>query len=187
MRKAFPLVGVVCFPSSLSWLVLWICFCQRKSSKFAFWLRCDTYNSNAYLDIMTTFPEKALFCRRHLESTHTVFSDTRRLFEMKEKTRILKFSLTICGSSEVTQSCPTLCDLMDCILPGSSVHGFFQARVLEWVAISFSRGSNWPRDQTQVSHIGGRCFTIFATREIPWRRETLPTTVIWPERIPWTV
>ena len=44
--------------------------------------------------------------------------------------------------SEVTQLCPTLCDPMDCNLPGSSVHGIFQARVLEWVAISFSRGSS---------------------------------------------
>ena len=43
--------------------------------------------------------------------------------------------------SEVAQSCPTLCDPMDCSLPGSSVHGIFQARVLEWVAISFSRRS----------------------------------------------
>ena len=68
-------------------------------------------------------------------------------------------------SSEVTQSCPTLCDLMDCILPGSSIHGIFQARVLEWVAIFFSRESSWPRDQTQVSHIAGRCFTVFATKE----------------------
>ena len=57
---------------------------------------------------------------------------------------------------------------MDCSLPGSSVHGIFQARVLDWVAISFSRGSSWPRDQTQVSCIVGRCFTIWATREVPW-------------------
>ena len=42
------------------------------------------------------------------------------------------------SESEVTQSCPTLCDPMDCSLPGSSVHGIFQARVLEWVAIAFS-------------------------------------------------
>ena len=49
------------------------------------------------------------------------------------------------------QSCPTLCDPLDCSLPGSSVHGIFQARILEWVAISFSRGSSWPRDQTWVS------------------------------------
>ena len=50
------------------------------------------------------------------------------------------------SESEVAQSCPTLCDPMDCSPPGSSVHGIFQARVLEWVAISFSRGSSQPRD-----------------------------------------
>ena len=60
--------------------------------------------------------------------------------------------------SEVAQSCPTLWDPMDCSIPGSSVHGIFQARVLEWVAISFSRGSSRPRDRTRVSHIAGRCF-----------------------------
>ena len=53
--------------------------------------------------------------------------------------------------SEVAQSCPTLCDPMDCSLRGSSVHGIFQARILEWVAISFSKRSSRPRDQTQVS------------------------------------
>ena len=52
---------------------------------------------------------------------------------------------------EVAQSCPTLCGPIDCSPPESSVHGIFQARVLEWVAISFSRGSSRPRDQTQVS------------------------------------
>ena len=54
---------------------------------------------------------------------------------------------------------------MDCSLPDSSVRGIFQARVLEWVAISFSRGSSQPRDLTWVSHIAGRHFTIWATRE----------------------
>ena len=68
--------------------------------------------------------------------------------------------------SKVTQSCPTLCDPMGYGLPGSSVHGIFQARILEWVAISFSRGSSWPRDRTQVSCIAGRCFTLWATREV---------------------
>ena len=51
--------------------------------------------------------------------------------------------------SEVAQSGPTLSDPMDCSPPGSSIHGIFQARVLEWVAISFSRGSSQPRDQTR--------------------------------------
>ena len=60
--------------------------------------------------------------------------------------------------SEVAQSCLTLCDPMDCSLQCFSIHGIFQARVLEWVAISCSRGSSQPRDRTWVSHIVGRCF-----------------------------
>ena len=59
----------------------------------------------------------------------------------------------------VAQLCPTLCDPMDCNPPGSSVHEIFQARILEWVAISFSRGSSQPRDQTRVSCTAGRFFT----------------------------
>ena len=68
--------------------------------------------------------------------------------------------------SEMAQSCLTLCDPLDYSPPGSSVHGIFLARILEWVAISFSRRSSWPRDWTQVSHIVGRCFTLWATREV---------------------
>ena len=67
--------------------------------------------------------------------------------------------------SEVAQLCLTLCNPMDCSIPGSSVHGIFQARVLEWVAISFSRESSQPRDRTWVAHIAGRHFTIWATRD----------------------
>ena len=54
---------------------------------------------------------------------------------------------------------------MDCSPPGSSVHDIFQARVLEGVAISFSRASSWPRDRSLVFCIAGRCFTIWVTRE----------------------
>ena len=57
------------------------------------------------------------------------------------------------SETEVTQSCLTLCDPMDCSLPGSSVHGIFQTIVLEWIAISFLSGSSRPRDGTQVSCI----------------------------------
>ena len=57
------------------------------------------------------------------------------------------------------------CNLMDFSPPGSSVHGILQARILEWVAISFSRRSSQPRDRTWVSCITGRCFTNCATRE----------------------
>ena len=94
-----------------------------------------------------------------------------------------------------TQSCLTLCDPMDCSLPGSSLHGclgskvkvaqscptlcdpmdytvrgILQARILEWVAFPFSRGSSQPRDQIQVSHMAGGFFTSWATRETHGRR-----------------
>ena len=59
------------------------------------------------------------------------------------------------------------CDPMDCSLPGSSVHGILQARILEWAAISFSRGASWLRDWTLVSFIAGRFSAIWATREAP--------------------
>ena len=54
----------------------------------------------------------------------------------------------------------TLCDPINCSPPGFSVHGILQAKLLEWVAISFSRGFSRPRDQTQVFHFAGRFFTI---------------------------
>ena len=60
----------------------------------------------------------------------------------------------------VTQSCLTLCDPVDCSSSGSSVHGILQARILEWVAISFSRGSSQPGDGTHISCLVGRFFTI---------------------------
>ena len=106
------------------------------------------------------------------------------------------------------QSCPTLCGPMDCSPLGSSaygifqgrilvkvkviqlypilcdpmdyaVHGILQARILEWIAFPFSRGSSQPRDQTHVSHIAGRFFTICATREA-LSRVLFPTLGIFP-------
>ena len=69
-------------------------------------------------------------------------------------------NLTNVLSAKLLQSCPTFCDPMDCSPPGSSVHGILKARILEWVAIPFSRGSFQPKDQTWVSCIAGRLFTI---------------------------
>ena len=63
---------------------------------------------------------------------------------------------------------------MNCSPPGSSVHGILQARILEWVAMSFSRGSSWPRDWTWVSCIAGRVFTVQATREALFHRLAAP-------------
>ena len=72
----------------------------------------------------------------------------------------LLYFLPICGV-EVTQSCPTLCDPMDCSLPGSSVHGISQARTLEWVVIPFSRSSSLPRDRMNILKEN---FTILLTQ-----------------------
>ena len=63
-------------------------------------------------------------------------------------------------------SCVWFCDILDCRLPGSSVHGIFHARTLEWVAISFSRGSSQPKDQTRVSCIGRQARYHWATGKV---------------------
>ena len=79
--------------------------------------------------------------------------------------------------AKLLQSWTTLCNPMDCSLPGSSVNGILQARILEWVANSFSRGSSWPRDQTvslTPPALAGRFFTTSATWETSLlSRETL--------------
>ena len=92
------------------------------------------------------------------------------LWLKKKKKKPSPFESTNESESEVAQLCPILWDPMDCNLSGCSVHGIFQARVLEWIAISFSRGSSRPRNRTWVSCIAGRHFTIWATRE---------TNVLW--------
>ena len=87
--------------------------------------------------------------------------------------------------SEVAQSCLTLCVPMDCSLPGSSVHGIFQARILGWGAISFSRGSSQPRDWTWVSLTVDRHFTIWAIREVI--KNHLPMQGTWVRSLGWEV
>ena len=89
----------------------------------------------------------------------------------------------------VAQLCLILCNPMGCSLPGSFVHGIFQARILEWVAIPFSRGSFWPRDQTRVSctagrfydasHQGNQLLKVYCLNEqqnfcMPWSEESWP-------------
>ena len=83
---------------------------------------------------------------------------------------ILYTNVYLCMCS-VAKSCLTLWDPMDCSLPSSSVHGIFQARILEWIAISSSRGSSWLRVWTHVSCIsctGRRILYHWAAREAPW-------------------
>ena len=84
----------------------------------------------------------------------------------------------------VVQLCPTLWDPMDCSPPGSSVHRLLQARILEWVAIPFRRGSSPPRERTWVSCIAGRFFTVWAMREFPnlgreWDRRRQDDGISW--------
>ena len=99
-----------------------------------------------------------------------------KLFIDKELLSFMKVK----SESEFDQSYPTLCDPMDYSLPGSSLHGILQARVLEWIAISFSKGSSRPRDRTRVSRVPGRCFNLWATREAPsFMRPS------WMEESPW--
>ena len=70
----------------------------------------------------------------------------------------------------VVQLCLTLCNPMDGSLPGSSVHGILPARILEWVAILFSRGSSWPRDRTQVFSRAGRFLYSLSQHGSPWNK-----------------
>ena len=92
-----------------------------------------------------------------------------------------------CMGVQVTQSCPILCNPMDCSLPGCFVHGILRARILEWVAISFSQGSLWPEDQTHI-------FSRFCTdRQILYHRTTeilekemVTHSNVLAREIPWT-
>ena len=80
----------------------------------------------------------------------------------------------------VAASCLTLCDPMDCSQSGSYVQGIIQARRLAWVTIPFSRGSSWPRDQTQVSYTMGRFFPVWATRHSSIKEnEIMPFVATW--------
>ena len=108
--------------------------------------------------------------RRHLDNGETPQSIPRSCSPL--------ITLTSCKSGswkvKVAQSCLTLCDPMD-----YTVHGILQTRTLEWVAFPFSRGSFQPRDWTQVSHIAGRFFTTWATREAPLGLRYGKRTSIW--------
>ena len=81
--------------------------------------------------------------------------------------------------SLVTKSCPTLCDPMDCNLPVSSVHGISQARILEQIAIFFSRGSSQPKDQTHIFCIGNGFFITEPPGERKTEEMTLMGKTIW--------
>ena len=99
-------------------------------------------------------PESAKYI--YIPSLSCLPSTPPLLFSILKKVSVLYLESEV----KVTQSCPTVCDPMD-----YTVHGTLQARILEWVAFPFSRGSSQPRGWIQVSHIAGRFFTSWATRE----------------------
>ena len=113
--------------------------------------------------------------------------DVFNLYIIKKLLLVFYLACIVKWRSEVSQSCPTLCDPMGCSLPGFSIHGIFQARVLEWLAISFSRGSSRPRDWTQVSRIGGRRFNLWATRKAHGSKWVKSLSRVWLCATPWTV
>ena len=81
---------------------------------------------------------------------------------------------SLCLHAKSLQSCPILCDPMDCSPPGSSIHGILQTKILEWVAMPSSRGSSRPRNQTRVS-CSSSVADRFFTNELPGKpRETCP-------------
>ena len=104
-------------------------------------------------------PEAEGFCAAVSLGMSTVSVNTQQSREECYEDPLL-IKLAAASEVKVAQLCSTLCRPMDCYPPGSSVHGVLQARVLEWVAISFSRGSFQSKDSTQVSCIAGRLFTV---------------------------
>ena len=120
------------------------------------------------------YPATSTLAQRTDPAVNTLFTYSAHIFLMQKPTcrEVPWFWDDSHGLTETqdwgawaAQSCPTLCDPMDCSLPGSSVHAIVQAWILQGVAVPFSRGSSRPKDRTQVSHTACRFFTVWATRE----------------------
>ena len=131
-------------------------YCQTPRSQGRAWNRFRKSQLCPHCDLKllaNKLPDKMLFC----SSKPPQFSS------------VTQSCLTLCDpfwgqmKVKVTEPCPALCDSMD-----YTVHGILQARILEWVAFSFSRGSSWPRNQTRVFCIAGRFFTNWAMRKAVW-------------------
>ena len=126
-------------------------------------------NTFCWEDCNFSYPIVFGFCQKSIEHVCTgLFLDS------------ILFHWSLCSKVKVkvTQSCLTLCDPMD-----NTVPAILQARILEWVAFPVSRGSSQPRDRTQVSHIAGRFFTSWATREAQeyWSGQPIPSPANLPD------
>ena len=127
------------------------------ASKLAFWWGLSSWPADVPSPLS---PRMAFPLCSHRKNASSCYKDTSSI---RCQPAFLVSSSKV--KVKVAQSCPTLCNPKDCSLPGSSVHGVLQARILELVIVLFSRRSSQPRDGTQVSRIAGRFFTIWATRE----------------------
>ena len=140
----------------------------------ALWFNSPTDDFNACLHLKATYVEQrflvaiagTLVRQRKVFVRELIAINSFQDWVVRTKTRaaivikdlhnyfpVFIFLTQPCHCFVVAKSCPTLCDLMNCSLPGSSIHGISQARILEWVAISSCRVSSWPRDWTWVSSV----------------------------------
>ena len=101
------------------------------------------------------------------QEKHSKLIDSLIKWMCKLLSPLLDFSSPCCCCYLVSDWCLTPCDPVDSSLPGTSVHGIFQTRILEWVAVFYSRGFSPPRDRTCVSCIGRQILYYWATREAP--------------------
>ena len=98
------------------------------------------------------------------ESTmYNKLTSLRSVHGILQARRLEWVAIPFSRKSEIAQLCLTVCDLLDCSLPGSSVHGIFQAGVRSGLPFPSPGESSRPTDRTRVSHIAGRCFTVWAT------------------------
>ena len=147
-------------------LEIWVEFWYFLKGGFLVWV--DSCIGRVYisrlLDVHSRTKSKWLLNSYLLLST--IYFPSYKWFRLSYEIDIgSKFKDGMCVCVLPTQWCPAICDPIDCSLLGCSVHGILQGRIPEWVAISISRGPSWPRDQTQVSCVAGRFFTVWATRD----------------------
>ena len=158
-RPPSPVLQAVPTPSSLSWSYIWDLLQPASHTHFIHVSHAYTHTTAIHTHNIHTHTQQPSF-HSHTPSQHNTFpmlTHTHSSFHThtcSHKQNIRPHIHAVTGKVKVTQLCLTLCDPMDC-----TVQGILQARILEWVAFPFSRGSFQPRDGTQVSCIAGRFFT----------------------------
>ena len=159
-----PVKGeIAACPSIIAWKIPWTVEPGELQSMGLQRVGCDWAQHNSRTDFerlwsKNQFYKNCLFCGM----IKVILLSLVTLSIFKKKTKSVKGNNSSHYPYCVCVSLLALYDPMDCSPPGSSVHGIFWARILEWIAISLSRGSSQPRDQTQLSGIAGRLFTLWA-------------------------